>query len=228
MSPSLVQPSPALSKLKRTSLKQGVIDQIHGAILRGELKSGRQITELGLAHSLGVSQPTIREALIELEHRGFIQRKSARKTFITALSEREISEMYQVRARLETLVVELLASSKTRNLEECEAAHRRMAQAARGRSTSEFCDADLEFHRALWRAAGNRTAAELLEQLVPRLFAFVIIQRPPRHRARLRSSAAEHGELLRLIGAGDRNAACKLMEASLRHARSEDAELTEA
>jgi DNA-binding GntR family transcriptional regulator len=226
MSTSKVEPPAALSKLTRKSLKQGVVDQIHGAILRGELKSGQQITELGLARDLGVSQPTIREALIELEHSGFIQRQSARKTFITALSERDIEEMYQVRARLETLVVDLLATSGMRNLEECEGAQRRMAHAARCHDVSEFCRADLEFHRSLWRAAGNGTATEMLEQLVPRLFAFVIIQRATRRSRGLRAGAEEHAELLRLIRAGDRDAACRRMDASLRNARTEDAELT--
>jgi DNA-binding GntR family transcriptional regulator len=225
---STVEPPAALSKLKRTSLKQGIVDQIHAAILGGELKSGEQITELGLARRLGVSQPTVREALIELEHQGFIQRQSARRTFITALSERDISEMYQVRARLETLVVELLATSGMRNLEECDTAYRRMLIAARCHDAAEFCAADLEFHRALWRAAGNRTATEMLEQLVPRLFAFVIIRRAARKGGKLRSGAEEHGELLQLIRAGDREGACRRMDTSLRQARTEDAELTAA
>jgi len=202
-----------------------VVDQIYAAIVGGDLTAGQQVTELGLARQLGVSQPTIREALIELEHQGFVRKRSAHKTFITLLSERNINEIYLVRTTLEALVAELLASSATVNLEECEAACQRMADAAKRGRSPEFHQADLDFHRCLWRATGNQTIVDLLEQLVPQLFAFVIIQHAVRGRAVLRASAEEHGRLLRLIRAGDRDAARKMMEASLQQAQAEDSEL---
>lgn len=225
MPASQPNPPPELSRLTRKSLKQGVIDQIYAAIVRGELTAGQQVTELGLARQLGVSQPTIREALIELEHQGFVQKRSAHKTSITLLTERDINEIYLVRATLEALVVELLASSTTVNLEQCEAACQRMAEAAERGHTSEFYQADLDFHRCLWRATENRIVMDMLEQLVSQLFAFGIIQHAVRERAALLAAVEEHGQLLRLIRAGDRDAARKLMEASLRHARAEDTQL---
>ena len=225
MPASIPNPPPKLSRLTRKSLKQEVIDQIYAAIVRGELTAGQQVTELGLARQLGVSQPTIREALIELEHQGFVQKRSAHKTFITLLSERDIDEIYVARTTLEALVVELLASSTAVNLEECEAACQRMAGAAERRRTSEFYQADLDFHRCLWRATGNQTLMDILEQLVSQLFAFVVIRHAVRERAVLLATAEEHGQLLRLIRAGDRDAARRMMEASLRHARTEDSDL---
>lgn len=218
-------PPPMLSRLTRKSLKQGVIDQVYAAIVRGELTAGQKVTELSLARQLGVSQPTIREALIELEHHGFVQKQGAHKTSITLLSEKDINEIYLVRETLEARVVELLASSTTVNFEECEAARQRMAESAERGCTSEFYEADLDFHRCLWRATKNQTVMNMLEQLVPQLFAFGIIQHAVRERTTLLATAEEHAQLLRLIRAGDRDAARKMMEASLRHARTEDAEL---
>jgi DNA-binding GntR family transcriptional regulator len=222
---STLNPPGALSRVARKSLKQGVVDEVHAAILRGELTAGQQVTELGLARQLGVSQPTIREALIELEHQGFIQRRGARKTFVTALSERDISEMYLVRTTLETLVVDSLACSEDVDLAECEAAHKQMLDAARGDRVQEFYQADLEFHRSLWRAAGNQTLTGMLEQLVPRLFAFVVIQRANPRPDTLRTIAGEHDQLLRLIRTRDREAARRAAEASLRQAQAEDSAL---
>lgn len=213
-----------LKRLTRKSLKQQVIDQIHAAITRGELTGGQHVTELGLARQLGVSQPTIREALIELEHQGFIQRRSAHKTFITVLSERDISEMYLVRTTLETLVVELLTTSDSPDLEPCERSCRRMVEASERGRVSDFYQADLEFHRCLWRATENATLAGMLEQLVPRLFAFVVIRHSKPDHAALPMMADEHVQLLRLIRAGDRDAACKLIGAALQHARKDDSE----
>jgi len=211
--------------MARKSLKQGVVDEVHAAILRGELTAGQQVTELGLARQLGVSQPTIREALIELEHQGFIQRRGPRKTFITELTEHDINEMYVVRTTLEQLVVDSLVSSGTADLAECAQAHRQMLDAARDGRVEEFYQADLEFHRSLWRAAGNQTLTGMLEQLVPRLFAFVVIQRANPETGTLQTIAEEHAQLLRLIGAGDREAAHKAAESSLRQAQADDSGL---
>jgi DNA-binding GntR family transcriptional regulator len=87
-----------------------------------------------------------------------------------------------------------------------------MLQAAKRGHTSEFYQADLDFHRCLWRATGNQTLMDLLEQIVPQLFAFVIMQHSVRERADLLVTAEEHGHLLGLIRSGDRDAARKLIE----------------
>jgi DNA-binding GntR family transcriptional regulator len=224
MAPTTPVP-PALSQIARKSLKESVIEQIRAAITRGELRAGDQVTELGLAKKLGVSQPTVREALIELEHQGYIQRQSPRKTFVTVLSKSNIQQIYVVRIKLETLAVELLAGSSSPDLSECEAAYRRMAEAADAADSVAFSHADLDFHRKLWRATGNAILADLLEQLVPRLFAFFLIQRAVPDRESLQRTAGVHWSLIEAMRAGDKVKACAIMEASLKQALAEDSEL---
>jgi DNA-binding GntR family transcriptional regulator len=218
--------SPALSAISRRSLKAAAVEQVRAAIVRGELKAGERVTELGLAKRLGVGQATIREALIELEHQGFIQRGGARKTFVTVLTQRDITEIYLVRIHLETLTVELLTANKERDLRESERAYRRMLEAARGGRFNEFSQADLDFHRGLWHSSGNRALAEILERLVPRIFAFGIIQEtvyPARRR--LQQVAGQHGKLLELIQSGRGKEAQRQMEESMQQAWKDDSEL---
>jgi len=62
-----------LRTIPRVSLKEAAVQQICQAIEGGELKSGETLTELGLARKLGVAQPTIREALLELEFIGYVE-----------------------------------------------------------------------------------------------------------------------------------------------------------
>ena len=211
-----------LTKIDRRSLKGAAVDQIRTAILRGELKPGERITELGLAKTLGVGQATIREALIELEHQGFIQRGTPRKTYVTALSQQDIKEMYLVRIRLELLAVELLAAEKGKDLSECERAFQGMEEAARKGKVPEFIQEDLNFHRKLWQSAGNRSLVDLLERLVPRLFAFFIIRSPDPSRQSMLEGARQHGHLLQLLKEGKEKEAKVVMQESMQQARSED------
>ena len=72
--------SSSLRAIRRVSLKDTAVQRICQAIERGELKAGEPVTELGLARKLGVGQPTIREALLELEFIGFVEQAGTRKT----------------------------------------------------------------------------------------------------------------------------------------------------
>ena len=68
----------------------------------------------------------------------------------------------------------------------------------------KFCYADLEFHRKLWRSTGNETLAGVLERLVPKLFAFGIIQHARPNPEKLIDISKQHRQLLDLIPKGDR------------------------
>jgi DNA-binding GntR family transcriptional regulator len=216
---------PSLSTIERPSLKEAAVQQIRVAISRGELKPGDRITELGLAKSLGVGQATIREALIDLDHQGFIQRRGVRKTYVTALTRRDVLEIYQVRQQLEELALDLLAEARVRELRACQQACQRMMAAATANDLLQFCDADLHFHLGLWQATGNRLLAEILEKVANRLFAYDVSQPGSFSPAKLKRIAREHGDLWRLLSAGEYKAARKLMQKSMQEALEEDSRI---
>ena len=216
---------PSLKTIRRQTLKETVVLRIRQAIERGELKAGEQITELGLAKKLGVGQPTIREALLELEFVGFIERHGPRKTCVTFLTRRQIDEIYLVRVRLEILAAEILANSPAPHLQECEQWCREMHASAQAGDWVKFCYADLEFHRALWRSTENETLAGALERLVPKLFAFGIIQHARPTPEKLIDIAKQHRQLLDLIPKHDVEGTGNLMELSMAKAWMDDMEL---
>jgi DNA-binding GntR family transcriptional regulator len=214
----------SLGTIPRHSLKAEVVCRMRDAIERGELKPGDQITEMGLARKFGVGQPAIREALLELQFLGFVERIGPRKTCITALSERQIQEIYLVRTRLEMLAVELLASAAGPDLTECRRELANMRRAAEAGQAAVFHSADFRFHRALWGATGNRSLGDALEPLVARLFAFGVIQHANPTPGKMLEIAAYHGQLLDLIEAGEVEGARRLAEDSLQQARADDLE----
>ncbi|MDK1479148.1 FadR/GntR family transcriptional regulator [Sinorhizobium sp. 6-117] len=73
------------SAVESRRLYRQVADQIRGLIERGDLAPGSRLpSERELAHKLGVSRPTIREALIVLEVEGFIDIRMGSGIYVTA------------------------------------------------------------------------------------------------------------------------------------------------
>jgi DNA-binding GntR family transcriptional regulator len=216
--------SPSLRTIRRVSLKDTAVRQICQAIERGELKAGEPVTELGLARKLGIGQPTIREALLELEFIGFVEQVGSR-TRVTLLTKPVIDEIYLVRTCLEALAVEIVARRRDSDLSACWKQVERMEEAAGKSAFADFFLADLGFHRALWRATQNHSLESSLERLVPKLFAFGIIQNLKPSAEELMATANLHRQLLELLPAGNVAAARRLMKLSMGRAWMEDAQL---
>jgi len=214
-----------LRTIPRVSLKEAAVQQICQAIECGELKSGEILTELGLASKLGVAQPTIREALLELEFIGYVERTATRKARVTLLTRRSIENIYLVRTRLETLAVELIAAQTSPELEACQKTLHAMESAARSGVFREFCHADLSFHRALWSSSQNDCIESTLERIVPKLFAFAIIRHSNPNIAQLVETYELHRRLLDAILQRNAVHARQLMELSMEQAWLDDAQL---
>jgi DNA-binding GntR family transcriptional regulator len=207
------------------SLKEAAVQQICQAIECGELKSGETLTELGLAHKLSVAQPTIREALLELEFIGYVERTATRKARVTLLTRRSIENIYLVRTRLETLAVELIAAQPSPQVESCKKPLHEMESAARNGVVREFCHADLNFHRALWSSSQNDCIESSLERIVPKLFAFAIIRHLHPDIPQLIETYDLHRRLLDAVRQRDAVCARQLMELSMKQAWLDDAQL---
>jgi len=220
-----IEIEPGLQVIPRISLKDKAVQRIREAIERGELQAGETLTELGLARKLGVGQPTIREALIELEFLGFIERQGPRKTRVTQLTRQAIHDIYLVRVRLETLAAELVAAQKAPDLRECWNAALRMEEFAKAGLAVDFYQSDLAFHRALWKQSQNESLQSCLEQLVPKLMTFSIIQKAHPTAEKLIEIAGVHRRLLEMISAGKVDAATKMMMDSMKNAQEDDEQL---
>jgi len=205
--------TPTLTTIARRSVKEMIVEQIRLAILRGELRPGERVTEPSLAKKLGVGQATIREALIELEHMGFIQRVKPRKTFVTKLSSEEIDQMYALRVPLELLVLEMIVAANIRDFPEARNAHAGMCAALTTKNIDQLQTMDLEFHRALWRVTKNPFVIDTLERLVGKLFAFALVIMSQEHESGeyLRALVDKHGKILDRLQAGDLDEAKKLL-----------------
>jgi DNA-binding GntR family transcriptional regulator len=214
-----------LRVIPRVSLKDTAVQRICEAIEAGELEAGETLTELGLARKLGVAQPTIREAILELEFIGYLERTATRKIRVALLTKRSIDNIYMVRMKLELLAVELIAAQKAPQIQSCWQALQKMESSARSGALRGFFHADLEFHRALWQSSQNECVESALERIVPKLFAFAIIRHSRPSSKELIEICKLHRRILNAVMKSDKETACRLMEDSMEKAWLDDAQL---
>ncbi len=218
-----------VSAIYRTSAKDAVTEEIRNSIWRGSLKAGDRLREQKLAEQLNVSQTTVREALVDLEHLGFVQRVPPRKTFVTRLTRRDIDEIYAIRIPLENVAIDLLAAIKRPDLRAAESCYQGMLTASASSDRMRFESMDLNFHRALWEATGNGALVEILEKLVVKLFAFGFVMSRQIHTSRksMEQQAGQHGTILSLVRAGDYEQAKKTMVISMDRTWLDDIDFSE-
>src|SRR5436189_1553609 len=103
--------SSTFQKIEPISKKTRVVALLREAIISGAVQSGEQIVEGKIAQQFGVGQGLIREALIELEHQGFVQRTPFSGTTVPMLTVQDAQEILQIRIELEPLAIYLACSN---------------------------------------------------------------------------------------------------------------------
>lgn len=160
-----------LKTIKTKKITAEIIEQIHSAIAQGSLKPGQQLpSERDLALQLGVSRPSLRQALQVLEHTGFVEIIHGQGVFVQDVAEQSLNdplctllrgsnqiymEMYEFRTEIETWAAGMAAANieghEKKKLKQI--VQRMKARIEKQRSCY---DLDAEFHLAIAKASGNR------------------------------------------------------------------------
>ena len=154
-----------------------VVSAIKMAILSGEIEPGETIVESKTAQRLGAGVPLVREALIELEHAGYVQRIPYKGTTVTRLKRKDMERIFRLRGELESLAIEWAKENATAaDIEELRGYIEKMKGAGGDMDLARFYENDLLFHRKIWELSDNPYLAYALERIVAPLFAFFAIK----------------------------------------------------
>lgn len=107
---SINEPGPASSSgtdRLDTTLRTRAQSLLRDAILDGYFKAGQKLVERELCDLTGASRSSLREALVNLETNGLIERQSYRGFSVSRLNARKVREIFELRASVETLAAEL-------------------------------------------------------------------------------------------------------------------------
>src|SRR5713226_9026622 len=186
-----------LSPLRLLSVPDAVAQKLRDAILAGQLKPGERLVEQKLASRFGIGQPTLREALKELEFQGFVRKSPKKGTYVTLLTPEDFRKIQEVRMSLEVVAIEKAACNMTdKAMRELEAVVASMRSAAQKFDLATFHKSDVAFHEKVWALTGNEYLELALERIAFRLFAFVLLQREPAAANEFLASAEQHAHIL--------------------------------
>lgn len=185
-----------LELIQPISKRDQVVRAMKEAILSGTIEPGASIVESKIAQQLGAGVPLIREALIELEHQGFVQRTPYKGTTVTKLSSSDVLHIFQLRVELEAIAIEWAKEHATAaDIESLRLEIRKMEDAAKNLDLPQFYEGDLAYHRKIWSLSGNPYLVDVLERLVVPLFAFFLMK-TNRQQAHYVESACSHAAII--------------------------------
>lgn len=185
-------------------------------IAAGVVPVGTLLSVPVLADEFRVSATPVREAVLELQRRGFVEPARNRGFVVTGVDPAHAQHVAAVRELLEPPAMRALAAMRP-DLADARAASARIAASASAGELEAYLEEDRRFHVDLTALAGNPMLTAVVDDLrrrtrLPGLAALVGSRE-------LAASAAEHDELLDAIGAGDEDAAERLMRHHIGHTR---------
>jgi GntR family transcriptional repressor for pyruvate dehydrogenase complex len=175
-------------RIEAEKLSHSVVKQIEQLILRGILRPGERLpSERELSERLGVSRPSLREAVAELQSRGLLATKASAGIYvgdvlgsafspalIQLLSAHDdaVFDYIDFRKDLEGIAAERAAiHGSDTDLKVIDTIFRKMETAHRKRNPADEAELDAEFHLAIIEASHNvillhmmRASFDLLRQ----------------------------------------------------------------
>jgi len=211
--------------LRTSSVNVRIRGQILAFMAESRLLAGARLpSERELAAQLGVSRPSVREAIRTLEAEGRLEVRHGNGVFVVSSagdalrhslqrSQLDIAEVYAMREVLEVPAARWAAQRRVH------AAHDKLLEASQ-RENVDFDELqllDAAFHQSIVQAAGNQfleqTQGILAEILVRGMTSTLMVE------GRLESSRVEHRAILDAIVEGDGRRAGSAARAHVRAAR---------
>lgn len=180
------------------SLRGQVFDKIRSDILNGKYKRGEELVESSIGKELGISRTPVREAIRQLELEGLVQLVPNKGVFVTGISEKDVRDIYLIRARLEGLAARMAAKNITPELlDAMEETVVLSEYHAKKEHYEQVCEMDSKFHKLLYKASGSRILEHTLtdfHQYVQRVRMASIMKK-----RRMEKSNDEHDAILTAI-----------------------------
>lgn len=138
------------------TLSESIYNYLKEAIFRNDLKANQPINEKQIAEQFGVSMTPVREAVLRLGAEGFVTINSHREAVVREISFREIKEIFQVMAVLDSLGSSLAVDSMSQeDIEEIERLTREMEVKCRQGSIEAYMALNLDVHKKIWEHIPN-------------------------------------------------------------------------
>jgi DNA-binding GntR family transcriptional regulator len=197
------------------SLRDLAYAQLRQAIAEADIYGSREairLDERNLIEALGVSRTPIREAMTLLEQEGFVRAVPRRGIFIRRKTKREIVEMIQMWAALESMAARLATlKASDEEIEDLRRLFDRFhgEQQAPNRHIEEYSEANISFHEALVKLSKSQSIAQTIRNVFAHVRAIRKLTISQSDRAS--RSINEHMQIIEALEARDTEGAENLV-----------------
>jgi DNA-binding GntR family transcriptional regulator len=199
--PRSVGPRPVTNQTRRDA----VVQELRRAIMAGELAAGQRVREVHVAQQMGISRPTLREAISQLIHDGLLEQEPYRGVVVASIDAKFVTDMASVRVALETLAGKAIATDPDGSAKEIVKRAWHAYQEAHGTHNPErLHQAHLDLHRSIWFASGNALLKRIWSTMEAQINAAISVDENAR--ADPERALHLHERLIDAIFAGDSGA----------------------
>jgi len=210
--------------VEHASTVERVTEELRRAVFDGELESGTPLREVALADSLGVSRPTVREALTVLVAEGLATREPNRGVSVATPRAESVRDVCRARWVLEGAGVLAWGEAPAGRRKRVRQTLASYTSAVRARASyQELNERHLAFHVALVELTGSPRLVHMAEGLMDELK--LALAQVDRIRRNAHDQADSHEGLVRLLEEGDVGAAHEFLR---RHIDDAEEEIIEA
>ena len=204
----------AIRKVEQVaSLRDRISKSLSAAIISGELAPGTLVSVPTLASQFEVSATPVREAMLDLEQRGFVASVRNKGFRVTEVSEQDLREIVELRQLIEAPAMRSLAGSfPIGSLPQWRALAQQIAVHADNANLTGFIESDRDFHLGLLGLHGNVRLVDMVRELRSQTRMINLARMTKSDE--LPESAREHHLMLDLLDRGDGAA---LEELTIKH-----------
>jgi len=145
-------------------LSAGLYTELQKDILSGALPDGSKLTEQAVCKRYNVSRTPVREALRQLEADGLIENIPNRGAYVTGLSKRDISDLFDLRALFEVQAVEwAIKRMESTDIDRLSESLEFMEFYTLKDDVDKVLSFNSQFHSIIYAGTGNRKLRRSLE-----------------------------------------------------------------
>ena len=213
---------PALRPVTKLSAENQCTVILRDYILSGRVKPGARLTEIALAEQLDVARATLRTSLHRLASEGMVVQIPYTGWHVTALTPKDVWELWTLRASLEGLAARLVAESMNGDFEaRLNRAMDELVAACKSGNPVSASAADFALHRTIIELSGHDRLKSQYKQ-VEQQVRFFIVNSNSLLEDNLDEIIAQHRPIVDALVSGDGKAAA---EEAWNHNQSEGEKL---
>ena len=191
-------PRPVTNQTRRDA----VVHELRRSIMAGELVAGQRVREVQVAQQMGISRPTLHEAITQLIHEGLLEQTPYRGVVVASIDAKFITDVASVRVALETLAAKAIATDPDGSAKEVvEQAWQAYQEAYSTQNRERLHEAHLELHRSIWFASENTLLKRIWSNMEAQISAAIGVDEDAR--ADPERALHLHEQLIRAIFSGD-------------------------